>query len=304
MKRHTLTSLAVAAAFAWPVAAKACDSNAISLSLSPSSPVVKSAAYAPFDFDNGETNIVVTATNTGTGSCDFVLVFRHDSPSSPTHDGSVLPYDLVDTSDDTVLEASSVTGVNTALGLYASLAPSASTTWTVTVEYENGQLAPSGVYTTDLSPITVVAFEQGAATQVGSTQLRLSTSVAEQIILSLQGNVVAGKWAFGELQNGETQTIGVRVLSNEPYDISFTSREGGRLAHVTEPGWSVPYVAEYSSTSLGLTAPNVAVVLPNQPMSTNINGDAYPLKITIGDPSDQRAGDYDDELTILIETRP
>lgn len=105
---------------------------------------------------------------------------------------------------------------------------------------------------------------------------------------------------FGELTDGKSSPpVFLDVRSTADYEIRLTSEEGGRLVQRADGEiWSVPYSTTIDGSAVNLDKGNAVGSRFSGP--TDPAGHRMPLKFQLGSIGDQRAGSYQDRITIEI----
>lgn len=105
---------------------------------------------------------------------------------------------------------------------------------------------------------------------------------------------------FGELKDGKSSPpVFLDVRSTADYEIRLTSEEGGRLVQRADgTTWSVTYSTSLDGSIVNLSGTNSAGRRFSGP--TDPAGHRMPLTFQLGSVGDQRAGSYQDRITIEI----
>lgn len=107
---------------------------------------------------------------------------------------------------------------------------------------------------------------------------------------------------FGELTQGKSLGLDLKVRSNAGYSVRIASEQGGLLKLKSgAPTDSIPYRLELGQMPLPLTKEPLTAVV-HRGGATPILGTTYPLRVTIGDLANPTAGDYQDVLTVTVQT--
>lgn len=109
---------------------------------------------------------------------------------------------------------------------------------------------------------------------------------------------------FGALEQGRTQAVDLRVVTNAGYAVSFSSQNNGMLK-ITDPSLNsaVPYAITVSSIPQNLSgSATVPVVVTAGSGQSALTGVRFPIAVTIGDAGEKMAGTYRDNITIAVST--
>ena len=104
---------------------------------------------------------------------------------------------------------------------------------------------------------------------------------------------------FGNLALGQNQGCDLLVRKNTGCNITFSSLNGGVMKIIPTPtADQVPYACTVNGSLLNL-ATTAQMNLPSG-VSPSQDGNRLPINITIGDPADASAGDYQDQIIITV----
>ena len=167
--------------------------------------------------------------------------------------------------------------------------------------------APAGEYT---APLQLQLFSNGAAVGTPYTyNLPLSVKARAQVNIagssgSFGGSGTVDKVDFGDLETGESRTVYVQLLSNADVDVSFSSLNGLKLQHVDPMQQRTPisYTAVFNGSSLPLTSPGASYKV-RRSADTSLSGSSLPLTLTVGTVQNNIAGQYQDIITIDVDTQ-
>jgi hypothetical protein len=240
-------------------------------------------------------------------ACEFVpqIAVPDRSPGLRGPGNDRAPYTLTAGDNSTGIR---VTGASSALlpaaqGAVIALQPGGarSVTYTLFVPVEG--IKGDGSYEQDIEISALpVGRTMGA---FGVLLARLGVEVMPSARLGLAGNYrVSGGQAvidLGELQTGPVSApLQLRVDSTSRYDLTIESRNGGKLM-IPGTDWAVAYALSVGGMAVPLTGGSQTVEPPSR---KGLARTALPMQFTItGDPTRQRAGTYEDVLTISITPR-
>jgi spore coat protein U-like protein len=269
--------------------------------------------YDPFDDVTPTHGIVRLVNNADRGTCSGVLLFVHANPDNARL-SSAMNYDLTtnpaagaanilapSTVDDSSEQAQAVTvnaGETVDFDFYfdpdaAQILSPGSYREAVKVRLYSG-LSALGAKSTPEEEKDLIIEEK---------DLIISATVKESVYLTLAGVNAAKELDFGTFADGATKDVVLSVRSNTNYDIDLESRFKGHIRNIrnlrsTASVDNVDYRATIDG-SANLVA-NGSGSLKDRSASTDIRGAAHTMRITLGDPADKHAGDYEDELTITV----
>jgi hypothetical protein len=180
----------------------------------------------------------------------------------------------------------------------------------------SGATSPALVKSGSYSDSFVVKAYQGTfanpAKNPDDTVTITATAVVPKIIRislvntggSFDQNSTTQNLDFGALSTGASKSIDLKEVTNAGYSVTFSSQNNGVLKHAT-PGISttVPYTLTVNSTTVNLTssaASPVEVARGNG--QTSLNGSTQTVSVTIGQISNQLAGNYSDIITVTATT--
>ena len=191
-----------------------------------------------------------------------------------------------------VISGSSNAGVGTAIPL------------SFTFYIPPNQLVLPGTYT---DQITVSIYRSYSDTHapVNTRTITLTVVVVPAAILSLvpSGSGFSGSTSqnlnFGTLTPGKSLGCDLLVRKNTGCNISFSSLNGGVMRLIPSPtSDAVAYSCTVNGSLLNLATP-AQLSLPAG-LSPSQEGNRLPIHITIGDPGNAAAGDYQDQITITV----
>lgn len=238
-------------------------------------------------------------------ACSFVpqITLPDPAPGLKGPNGERVPYSLTAGDDSTGVQVtgSSLGRSPNTQGSVLALEPNGSRSITYSFFVPASGLAGDGLYAQDIEISAVPAGRGGAA--FGVLLARVGVDVVPSARLGLAGSYrMNGNRAVIEL--GELTRPGpvggplqLQVRSTRRYDIAVESLNGGKLK-IANTDWAVPYALSVGGIAAPLTG-GVSVLQP--PSRKGLAQTALPLQFTItGDPSQQRAGQYEDMLTISV----
>lgn len=173
-------------------------------------------------------------------------------------------------------------------------------------------LIPSGSFT---DTYTISLYEGSDPlsyfTSVDSQTVTVTITVPKIIAISLVssgGGFIEGQttsnMAMGNLYEGQSSGIDLRVRSNAGFDVTFSSLNNGNLKHATANSL-VPYKFYVNGALLNMSnSLSVPVSGVTRSGQTAMAGLAYPLKVVIGNVSTaaKLAGPHADAITITATT--
>jgi spore coat protein U-like protein len=167
-----------------------------------------------------------------------------------------------------------------------------------------GQLVPAGTYTDQVS-VRIYRFYNDTAAPQDSRTVTITAVVVPAAVLSVvpAGSGFSSSTSqdldFGELTLGESLGCDLLIKKNTGCNITFSSLNRGVMKGIPTPtADAVPYACTVNSSLINLATPAL-VTLPSG-VSPAPNGVRLPVSITVGDPSNAAAGDYQDEITITV----
>ena len=238
-------------------------------------------------------------------ACSFVpqIALPDAVPGLKGPDGERVPYTLTSGDDSTGIQVtgSALGRLPNTRGSVIALEPGGSRSITYRFFVPLGGLKGDGLYAQNIE-ISAVPTTQGG-TAFGVLLAQLGVDVVPSARIGLAGSYrMSGNRALIDL--GELTKAGpvggplqLQVRSTRRYDIAVASLNGGKLK-IANTDWAVPYALSVGGIAAPLSG-GVSVVQP--PSSAGLAQTALPLQFTItGDPSRQRAGTYEDLLTISV----
>jgi spore coat protein U-like protein len=144
-------------------------------------------------------------------------------------------------------------------------------------------------------------------THIEDRSVRLQSQVASSVELSLVDTGASFDEAdatqllsFGVMSAGSSLGFDLRVRTNDGYRVSMQSDNAGVMAHVIPVVTSTaPYSITVDGSAADLSSGS-SVEVATGTGSTDAEGDALPIVVTIGDVADSTAGDYQDVITISV----
>lgn len=297
-------------------------------------------------YSSGEsTSATVTVTNNGGSPCQYIVALPNKKAgrallSSPTayygtvggEVGDGVAYEVKSGAQVLVgdVEGSGSSSVVASANqvLSGTLAPGTSQGHQLTLSIPPRQLVPyvEGGYS-DTIDITVYEGPVGAAMLSSDPQnkaaIKVSVDVKPDVRMSLTpvGGAAVGLWAgnahdvsadytidFGDMTKGNVQQqIQLHVASNDGYEISFVSDNGGRLKNKgaiphlkTEASSVIDYTMSVNGTPIPLSGQSAFTAdAITQPAGTLVSSSLL-MTFLVGDTSHALAGDYGDVITVTI----
>lgn len=293
----------------------------------------------------GSTSATVTVTNNSGAPCHYVvalpnaksaraLLSNHTAyGAAGSETGNGIAYDVKSGAQILVGDVSggSTTSVVASANevLSGTLAPGASQGHQLTLSIPPRQLVPyvEGGYS-DTIDVTVYDGTYGAATLSSDPQnkaaIKVFVDVKPDVRISLTpvgGATPAGLWAasahdisadytmdFGDMTKGNVQQqMQLNVVSNDGYQISFVSDNGGHLKNKatipslkTDASTVIDYTMSVNGTPIPLAGQSAFTAdAITQPAGT-LTSSSLLITVVVGDTSHALAGDYGDVVTITI----
>lgn len=169
------------------------------------------------------------------------------------------------------------------------------------VDLQGGGIPASGPYT---STVTLALYDAAnGGNRIGAPlPLILSLDVAQVMTLSLTGNGLSGggRVDLGMFEEGVTRTginpgLNLTAVSNDPYRIEISSRQGWRIVNEADARYTIPYRLRIDSQ---IVTGNPGTI--DGLNATDDGGIDRPLDFTVSPGTNLRAGTYEDEVTITI----
>ncbi len=140
----------------------------------------------------------------------------------------------------------------------------------------------------------------------GPYSLDLTTVIPELIYLSIipkgasfDEHSTSQQINFGELEEGESGELNIRVLSNTGYEISMESANGSALANTSGYPTTIPYTVKINNKTKDLSSGNSVVVASKNKKSPK-SGDRYRFKATIGSLEEAFPEYYSDTISVSV----
>lgn len=227
--------------------------------------------------------------------------------------GDMLYYNLYKNSNTTgvLKEPSDITSVNEVIFGNASKNSSRELTYYFTLAPISASSPPrSGTYV----EVVQVQVYSGTYTNINSYEgyrdLYIYLNVAKFVSLSMvdsggtyDPSSVSKTLDFGIMEENETMSFDVRVVSNAGYILKVSSNNNGLLKRVGGTGAkseiSYAFFANNSQKSLTSSA-GTPVTIASGTGKTNSGGALVPIKVVIGNVTDKDPGTYQDYLTLSV----
>ena len=254
--------------------------------------------YDPFGTVPASDEFELTFVNEGTAQCRVRPSFDTDQQAFGLDQGSAprLPYLLINrTGSEDVTPRTGRTLDSPARPLIV-IDPNSSRTVRFGFAVTTDNLAADGTFSQSLR----LDAEEEDGGVAASRQLTLGLDVKPAALVGLAGSFTRSEGRavvdLGELKEGIAPIpLTLYVRSTRGFTISFESQNGGSLK-LPGTDWSVPYgiVVDDRSLPLGATANYTSSA------GTELSRRAIPLRFSIGNTSEKRAGTYGDVITISI----
>lgn len=166
------------------------------------------------------------------------------------------------------------------------------------------QLVLPGTYT-DQIRISIYRRYNDTSAPMATRTITLTAVVIPAAILSLvpSGSGFSGSTSqnlnFGTLTLGESLGCDLLIRKNTSCNVSFSSLNSGVMKFIPTPtADAVTYSCTVNGSLLNLATPAQMNLPPG--VSPSQDGNRLPINITIGDPANAAAGDYQDQITITV----
>ena len=175
---------------------------------------------------------------------------------------------------------------------------------TVTLRIPAGLVSPAGTYEDTLR---LRLFDVSGATPVPlgpERTIPASARIQARAQLNIAGT--SGKFGafeideldFGDMTTGATRDAVVQVRATSQVAITLSSSNLGVLKHTSLPdATGVPYTLTVDQTPVDLTG-STAPILRTPDLT--LDGNSYPMRVTIGNTTGRAAGNYKDRITISV----
>lgn len=257
--------------------------------------------YDPFGAATPEATFSVTFTNDSTAECKFEPVFELAQPpfGLSSGRGRQIDYTLVNLSQSVDATPRSGRSPRSVSRPQVSLAGNEARTLLFKLLVQADEVQEAGNFTEDV----VLVAEDGVSRSLGGTPIVLGLNVLPSARVGLAGaySVSNGRAVvdLGELRQGPAPVpLQLRVNSTGRYELSVSSANSGRL-RLGASDWQVPYSVTIGGTPVDLAK---AATLTG-PSNSGLTREALPIHITVGDVSGQRAGTYNDVITVTVSPR-
>lgn len=237
-------------------------------------------------------------------SCTFVprVDVVDGLPGLKGPNGQRVPYSLVasDGSTGIQLNGLSLSRVPSNNASSITLTPGSSRSVTFDFFVPENSLQGDGLYRQDIEVSATSLGQRGPA--FGVLLAKLGIDVVPSARLGLAGSFrLVGSQAIvdlGELRTGPVQgPLQLHVRSTRRFEISVESQNAGKLK-IPSSEWAVAYAMKMGGIDVPLTG-GIDILSPQGP--NGLSRTALPIQFTItGDPTTQRAGRYEDVLTISV----
>lgn len=264
-------------------------------------------SYDPFSFPGISQARTITVTNDASALCNLTAVLTHPTPAATTDASGTITFGATFAGVNEFgvdIEPPTATPSNAASDAKLSFTVTDSETITFHATVETSQFSTSNTVPID-QPIVIRFFD--GATEVATVDFSPSISVIESISISLSGVNAMGELDFGALSPGQTRPAFLIVRSTRNYRFDVTSLYSGVLRHDTDVNSTIPYTVSVQDSPRTFSRDALSLASPlrfNRPATDDAAGDNYDVTIRIEDFSDRRAGDYSDEIEVVVTTRP
>lgn len=263
---------------------------------------------------------LVVKSDTSDGGCDFYLTF--DNGGASTYNLRQMkngfdewPYQVSKDSNATnILKAGSeVTSINDVLtgvmpGYSGNDKQVPLSFWVV--RDQTNPWRKSGNYTNNFN-VTLYKGTFPNGTFVTSRQVSTNNNAQKRVDLSIvpPGGVFnladnTETLDFGLLTTGATKSADIIIKTNNGYRLYASSANNGRMKHLTQNEY-IAYTAVFNSNitmNLSNSASNPQQVLSSTGNVTSpASGFVVPVKITIGNTTGAKAGNYSDIITLTVQ---
>jgi spore coat protein U-like protein len=155
-----------------------------------------------------------------------------------------------------------------------------------------------------LDNITATATGVFSSTLSETDTFSITVNIPPEIDISLVNpggsfdkNATSYVMDFGNLDQGESQAVDLKVRSNAGYTVEITSTNGGSMKHLSQAQF-VNYQLEVNGGNQSFPGPGAPLVLGTASGVTPENGVNFNLNFEIGDPTNKAAGQYQDTITV------
>ncbi len=166
------------------------------------------------------------------------------------------------------------------------------------------QLVPPGIYTDQIT-ISVYDSYNDTRAPMATRTITITAVVIPGAALSLvpSGSSFNGNTSqslnFGTLTQDKSLGCDLLIRKNTSCNITFSSINSGVMKAIPTPTSDhVPYACTVNGNLLNLATP-AQMNLPSG-VSPSQDGNRLPINITVGDPANAAAGDYQDQITITV----
>ncbi len=170
-----------------------------------------------------------------------------------------------------------------------------------TINLPESLYADAGGYTLDLEISLLDALSNEPI--VASRLMTVEVSVVQKLQTNIAGT--KGRYEdganfavidFGELQTGEEQQVFIQVRGNTDANITVSSENNGKMLNKENPKLYVDYTVDVDGQVSDLEAPLVLA----RTLAKDLQGSAYPMKVTIGNVSKSFSGIYQDIISVDV----
>jgi hypothetical protein len=254
--------------------------------------------HDPFGTAVPEATFGVTFTNGSASECRFAPVFELDQPpfGLSKGNGNRINYALVNLTDSQDVTPRAGRTQRTPSQGNVVLGPNESRTFIYRLAANPDDVRDAGVFTQDV----VIEAQDDRFRSVGGARIVLGVNVLPSARIGLAGAFTMNDGHavvdLGELTTGPAPVpLQLRVRSTGRYSINVSSANAGRL-RLGSTEWYVPYGLMIGGNNVTLSGTDTLA----GPIESGFHRDSLPIRFTIGDVSDRRAGTYSDVILISV----
>lgn len=265
--------------------------------------VVGGNEYDPFDTLDFRHRQAVSVRNTGSASCDFLVVFRRQPVDAML--GPALHYHFEDSTGNPLLNDPTLPYHDRVLSL-ANVQPGQGVSVNYYLAIPRGQFAFAGTYYDNNVVLQLFGRDRAGtlSAELDTKALSVGQTVKPVVDINVAGGGLRTTLNFDTLTNGKERTVKLQTRANYAYTLALSSANASHLK--LEPGspgqvWSIPYSLRVDNMPVSLQA---TVLLAQGTPVTSDGRENHLLSFRIEDASSRRAGTYRDSVTVNINVRP
>lgn len=155
-----------------------------------------------------------------------------------------------------------------------------------------------------IDTITATATGVFTNTLTATDNFRVRVNIPPEIDISLVNpggtfdeNATSYLMNFGNLNQGDSQSVDLKVRSNAGYSVEITSQNGGSLKHTTESDL-ISYQLQVNGSNQSFPGPGSPLNIGSTSGVTPNEGVNFNLSFEIGNPANKTAGQYQDTITV------